>query len=104
MILPIGAETFAHAMQIGSEVFHTLKKALHADGHNTNVGDEGGFAPNLSSAEAALAYIVKSIEAAGYEPGKDVALGLDCALTENYKAGKNEMAGVGLLLLFFFFV
>jgi enolase len=98
MILPIGAETFAHAMQIGSEVFHTLKKALHADGHNTNVGDEGGFAPNLSSAEAALAYIVKSIEAAGYEPGKDVALGLDCASTEYFKAGKYEMTGEGKTL------
>jgi enolase len=85
-------------MQIGSEVFHTLKKALHADGHNTNVGDEGGFAPNLSSAEAALAYIVKSIEAAGYEPGKDVALGLDCASTEYFKAGKYEMTGEGKTL------
>ena len=72
MILPIGAESLAHAVQIGSEVFHTLKKALHDDGHNTNVGDEGGFAPNLKSAEAALDYIVKSIKAAGYEPGKDV--------------------------------
>ena len=98
MILPIGAETFAHAIQIGSEVFHTLKKALHADGHNTNVGDEGGFAPNLSSAEAALAYIVKSIEAAGYDPGKDVALGLDCASTEYFKAGKYQMDGEGKTL------
>jgi enolase len=98
MILPIGAETFAHAMQIGSEVFHTLKKALHADGHNTNVGDEGGFAPNLSSAEAALEYVVKSVKAAGYEPGKDVALGLDCASTEYFKAGKYEMTGEGKTL------
>src|SRR5882724_12213833 len=95
MILPIGAETFAHAMQIGTEVFHTLKKKLHADGHNTNVGDEGGFAPNLSSAEAALEYIMKSITDAGYEPGTDVALGLDCAATEYFKAGKYEMAGEG---------
>ena len=82
-------------MQIGSEVFHTLKKALHADGHNTNVGDEGGFAPNLKSAEAALEYIVKSIRAAGYKPGKDVFLGLDCASTEYFKGGKYEMEGEG---------
>jgi enolase len=95
MILPVGAETMAQAVQIGSEVFHTLKKALHADGHNTNVGDEGGFAPNLKSAEAALEYIVKSITAAGYEPGKDVCLGLDCASTEYFKNGKYEMAGEG---------
>ena len=93
MILPVGAESFAHAVQIGSEVFHTLKKGLHKDGHNTNVGDEGGFAPNLSSAEAALDYIVKSITAAGYEPGKDVYLGLDCASTEYFKGGKYEMEG-----------
>jgi enolase len=95
MILPVGAESFAHAVQIGSEVFHTLKKGLHKDGHNTNVGDEGGFAPNLSSAEAALDYIVKSITAAGYEPGKDVYLGLDCASTEYFKGGKYEMEGEG---------
>jgi enolase len=95
MILPIGAESFAHAVQIGSEVFHTLKKALQKDGHNTNVGDEGGFAPNLKSAEAALDYIMKSITAAGYEPGKDVALGLDCASSEYFKAGKYEMEGEG---------
>ncbi len=85
----------AHAVQIGSEIFHTLKKALHADGHNTAVGDEGGFAPNLKSAEAALDYIVASIEKAGYEPGKDVFLGLDCAATEYFKGGKYEMEGEG---------
>src|SRR6218665_1106063 len=95
MILPVGAESFAHAVQIGSEVFHTLKKGLPKDGHNTNGGDEGGFAPNLSSAEAALDYIVKSITAAGYEPGKDVYLGLDCASTEYFKGGKYEMEGEG---------
>src|SRR6201991_188135 len=95
MILPVGAETMAHAVQIGSEIFHTLKKSLSADGHNTAVGDEGGFAPNLSSAEAALEYIVKSIKAAGYEPGKDVCLGLDCASTEYFKNGKYEMTGEG---------
>src|SRR5690242_7951699 len=85
MILPVGAESMAHAVQIGAEIFHTLKKGLAADGHNTNVGDEGGFAPNLSSAEAALEYIVKSIEKAGYVAGKDVYLGLDCASTEYFK-------------------
>ena len=95
MILPVGAESIAHAVQIGSEIFHTLKKGLAADGHNTNVGDEGGFAPNLSSAEAALEYIVKSIEKAGYSAGKDVYLGLDCAATEYFKAGKYEMTGGG---------
>ncbi len=98
MILPIGAESMAHAVQIGSEVFHTLKKNLSADGHNTNVGDEGGFAPNLKSAEAALEYIVKSIEKAGYTPGKDVALGLDCAATEYFKGGKYAMEGEGKTL------
>jgi enolase len=95
MILPVGAESIAHAVQIGSEIFHTLKKNLAADGHNTNVGDEGGFAPNLSSAEVALDYIVKSIEKAGYSAGKDVYLGLDCAATEYFKGGKYEMAGEG---------
>jgi enolase len=95
MILPVGAESIAHAVQMGSEIFHTLKKGLHADGHNTAVGDEGGFAPNLSSAEAALDYIVKAIGKAGYEAGKDVFLGLDCAATEYHKGGKYEMVGEG---------
>jgi enolase len=98
MILPIGAESIADAVQIGSEIFHTLKKSLAADGHNTSVGDEGGFAPNLKSAEAALEYIVKSIEKAGYTPGKDVALGLDCASTEYFKDGKYAMEGEGKTL------
>jgi len=95
MVLPVGAESIAHAVQIGSEIFHTLKKGLHAEGHNTNVGDEGGFAPNLKSAEEALSYIVKSIEKAGYRPGEDVFLGLDCASTEYFKNGKYEMVGEG---------
>ena len=98
MIMPVGAESMAHAVQIGSEVFHTLKKNLAADGHNTSVGDEGGFAPNLKSAEAALEYIVKSIEKAGYTPGKDVCLGLDCAATEYFKGGKYVMEGEGKTL------
>jgi enolase len=95
MIMPVGAESIAHAVQMGSEIFHTLKKGLAADGHNTNVGDEGGFAPNLSSAEAALEYIMKSIEKAGYTPGDDVCLGLDCASTEYFKGGRYEMTGEG---------
>ena len=98
MILPVGAESIAHAVQIGTEIFHTLKKGLAADGHNTAVGDEGGFAPNLKSAEAALDYIVKSIEKAGYSAGKDVYLGLDCAATEYFKAGKYVMEGEGKTL------
>ncbi len=82
MILPVGAPSLAEAVRMGSEVFHTLRSALRKAGHNTNVGDEGGFAPNLPSAEAALEFIVKSIESAGYASGKDIALALDCAATE----------------------
>ena len=80
---------------MGSEIFHTLHKGLHDAGHSTNVGDEGGFAPNLKSAEEALDFIMKSIEAAGYKPGEDVVLALDCAATEFFKDGKYEMAGEG---------
>jgi enolase len=98
MVLPVGAESMAHAVQIGTEIFHTLKKNLAADGHNTNVGDEGGFAPNLKSAETALDYIVGSIEKAGYTPGEDVCLGLDCAATEYFKDGKYVLAGEGKTL------
>ena len=82
-------------MRMGAEIFHTLRKGLKDAGHSTNVGDEGGFAPNLKSAEEALGFIMKSIEAAGYKPGEDVALALDCAATEFYKGGKYEMAGEG---------
>src|SRR4029077_11577123 len=82
MIMPIGAPTFAEGLRMGVEVFQTLKKALHDAGHNTNVGDEGGFAPNLKSAEDALGFVMKSIEAAGYKAGEDVVLALDCASTE----------------------
>ena len=88
MILPVGAETFADAVRIGSEIFHTLKKELKKAGHNTAVGDEGGFAPNLASATDALDFIVASIAKAGYKAGEDVFLGLDCAATEFYKDGK----------------
>src|SRR5438105_4099780 len=87
MIMPVGAPSFAEALRMGAEVFQTLKKGLHDAGHNTNVGDEGGFAPNLKSARAALDFIMKSIEQAGYTPGDDVVLALDCAATEFFRDG-----------------
>ena len=95
MILPTGAPTFSEAMRMGAEIFHALKKALHDAGHNTNVGDEGGFAPNLSSAEEALAFIVKAGEKAGYRPGEDFHLGLDPAASEFFKNGRYELEGEG---------
>ena len=95
MIMPVGAENICEAIRMGSEVFHTLKKELQAAGHNTGIGDEGGFAPNLSSARDALDFILKSIEKAGYRPGEDVYLALDCAATEYFKGGKYEMKGEG---------
>ena len=95
MILPVSAPNIREAVRMGSEVFHTLKKELHDAGHNTGIGDEGGFAPNLQSAREALDFILKSIEKAGYKPGKDIYLGLDCAATEYYKGGKYEMKGEG---------
>ncbi len=87
MIMPVGAPTFRDAVRWGSEIFHTLKKRLKDAGHNTNVGDEGGFAPNLKSAPAALDFVMESIEKAGFKPGEDVALALDCAATEFFKDG-----------------
>jgi enolase len=98
MIMPVAAETCADAIRIGAEVFHTLKKSLKDAGHSTSVGDEGGFAPNLKSAEDALSFIMKAIEKAGYKPGDDVALALDCASTEYFKNGKYEFAGEGKTL------
>ncbi|MDZ4841919.1 MAG: phosphopyruvate hydratase [Hyphomicrobium aestuarii] len=95
MIMPVGAESIADAVRIGAEIFHTLKKALKDAGHNTNVGDEGGFAPNLKSADDALAFIVKSIEKAGYKPGDDVVLALDCAATEFCHKGVYKLEGEG---------
>jgi len=95
MIMPVGAPTLAEAVRMGAEVFHTLKKALKDAGHNTNVGDEGGFAPNLPSAEAALDFIMKSIEQAGYKPGQDMVIGLDCAATEFFKGGAYVYEGTG---------
>ena len=93
MIMPVAADSIAHAVQVGSEVFQSLKKLLNADGFNTAVGDEGGFAPDISSTEAAIGYIMKAIEKAGYTPGDEVALALDAASTEFYKDGKYVLAG-----------
>ena len=95
MIMPVGADNIREAVRMGSEVFHTLKKELQAAGHNTGIGDEGGFAPNLNSARDALDFILKSIEKAGYRPGEDIYLALDCAATEYFKGGKYEMKGEG---------
>jgi enolase len=95
MIMPVAAETLADAVRIGAEVFHTLKKSLKDAGHNTAVGDEGGFAPNLKSADEALSFIMKAIEKAGYKPGEDVMLALDCAASEYFKNGKYQLAGEG---------
>jgi enolase len=98
MIMPVGAETCAEAVRMGAEIFHTLKKALHDAGHNTNVGDEGGFAPNLASGEQALEFIMRSIEAAGYRPGEDVYLALDAASSEFYRDGVYALEGEGRAL------
>ncbi|MDZ4867480.1 MAG: phosphopyruvate hydratase [Alphaproteobacteria bacterium] len=95
MILPVGAPTFREALRMGAEVFHALRKALKDAGHNTNVGDEGGFAPNLKSADEALSFVMRAIEAAGYKPGDHVKLALDPASTEFYKDGIYDLAGEG---------
>jgi len=95
MILPTGAPTFAEALRMGAEIFHSLKSGLKKAGHNTNVGDEGGFAPNIGSAHEALEFIVKAGESAGYKAGKDFHLGLDAAASEFFKDGKYVMAGEG---------
>ncbi len=95
MIMPVSAKSLAEAVRMGAEVFHTLKGALKKAGHNTNVGDEGGFAPNLPSAKAALDFIMKSVELAGYTAGEDVFLALDCAATEFYKSGSYAYEGEG---------
>ncbi len=95
MILPAGADSFAEGLRWGAEIFHTLKKGLKDAGHNTNVGDEGGFAPNLASAEAALDFVMKAVEKAGFKPGADVFIGLDCASTEFFKNGAYHYEGEG---------
>jgi enolase len=95
MIMPVGAESFAEGLRMGAEVFQTLKAALKSAGHNTNVGDEGGFAPNLPSADAALGFVMKAIESAGYKPGEDIVLALDCAATEFFRDGSYRYEGEG---------
>ena len=95
MVLPVGAGTLAEGVRIGAEIFAALKRQLHDAGHNTNVGDEGGFAPNLSSADAALGFITKACEKAGYRPGEDVTFALDCAATEFYKNDLYDLEGEG---------
>ena len=98
MIVPVGAENIVEAVRCGSEIFHTLKKKLHEKGLATGVGDEGGFAPNIASTTEALDFIMSSIEAAGYKPGENVMLALDCAATEYYKDGAYKMVGEGKTL------
>ena len=95
MIMPVSAGDIRDAIRMGAEVFHTLKKELSAGGFNTGIGDEGGFAPNISSSREALDFILKSIEKAGYKPGEDIYLALDCAATEYYSDGKYNMKGEG---------
>jgi enolase len=98
MIMPVGAPNCAEAIRMGSEIFHALRKKLHDAGLNTNVGDEGGFAPNLASADAALGFVMQAIEAAGYKPGDDVVLALDPAASEFYRDGKYRLEGEGKVL------
>jgi enolase len=98
MIIPVGAPTFREAIRYGAEVFHTLKKILHEKRLTTAVGDEGGFAPSVDNHEAAIKLILQAIEQAGYEPGGQIALGLDCAASEFYKDGKYQLSGEGLSL------
>ena len=98
MIMPVSAENVAEAIRMGSEVFQSLKKKLKDAGHNTNVGDEGGFAPNLASTDDALGFVMQAIEAAGYKPGEDIHLAIDAASTEFFKDGKYNLAGEGKIL------
>src|SRR6266550_44957 len=98
MVMPVGAGSASDAIRIGAEIFHTLKSKLADAGHNTNVGDEGGFAPNLASADAALGFVTQAIEAAGYHPGDDVVLALDPAASEFYRDGKYQLTGEGKVL------
>jgi enolase len=98
MIIPVGAPTFREAVRYGAEVFHALKKIIDGKGMPTSVGDEGGFAPNVASHEAALQMIMEAIDKAGYKPGEQIAIGLDCAASEFYKEGKYHLEGEGLVL------
>ncbi len=98
MVMPVGAGSATEAIRIGAEIFHALRKKLADAGHNTNVGDEGGFAPNLASADAALGFLMQAVEAAGYHPGDDVVLALDVAASEFYRDGAYHLAGEGKTL------
>ncbi len=98
MIMPVGADSIGEAVRMGSEIFHALKGALQDAGHNTNVGDEGGFAPGLASTDEAMQFVMRAIEKAGYAPGEDVFLALDCAATEFHRNGKYHLAGEGRTL------
>jgi enolase len=98
MVMPVGAESFSEALRCGAEIFHSLKAKLHAKGLSTSVGDEGGFAPNIASARAALDFIGEAVEAAGYKLGGDVMIALDCAASEYFKDGRYRMEGEGLAL------
>jgi enolase len=95
MVMPTGAETFSDALRMGAEIFHGLKKALKDAGHNTNVGDEGGFAPNIGSADEALSFVMRAAESVGYRPGEDFHLALDVAATEFFKDGRYVLEGEG---------
>ncbi|MFM1525488.1 MULTISPECIES: phosphopyruvate hydratase [Helcococcus] len=97
MVMPVGAESFSEALKMGAEIFHNLRKVLHDKGHNTAVGDEGGFAPNLASNEEALSTIVEAIELAGYKPGEQVRIALDVASSEMYEDGKYNLKGEGVV-------
>ena len=98
MVMPVGADTFADALRMGAEIFHTLKKGLSEAGHNTNVGDEGGFAPNIGSAREALEFVSRAVEKAGYKPGDDVVFALDVASTEFFEGGSYVLKGEGRTL------
>jgi enolase len=98
MIVPVGAQSVTEAIRMGAEVFHTLKRQLHDAGHNTNVGDEGGFAPNLASSDEALGFVMKAIEKAGYKTGDDIVIALDPAATEFYRNGQYHLAGENKVL------
>mgnify|MGYP003350414257 CR=1 FL=1 len=98
MVMPVGAPSFREALRYGAETFHSLKKVLSKKGYNTNVGDEGGFAPDLKSNEEALDVLLEAIEKAGYEPGKDIAIALDPAVTELFKDGKYHLESEGRVL------
>jgi enolase len=98
MIIPLGAPSFREAVRYGAEVFHALKKIIDAKGMSTAVGDEGGFAPNVASHEAALQMLIEAIDKAGYTPGEQIAIGLDCAASEFFKDGKYQLSGEGMVL------